>query len=663
MIKIPDSPQSFFKIIPTDVKKNIQFRIELNKMLAVDKTFQTIFLAMCREYYPIFFNTVAWTLNPQKPPAERNQPFILRPAQIPAVLTLNKCIDEGRDAGLNKSRKEGASEICCKLFAAKALLEERSNFILGSRKKELVDCFGDQYTLFAKIDHVLDHLPSWWLKLCGYDPSINRKDMLLTIPFTQSGIVGETTNESFSAGSRGTAILLDEFGRVEKAVADAIEGSIHDVANCVIYSSTHWLGINHTFNVCLEKPTTEKITLIWSDNPEENYGLYRTPEPGKIQIVDIDYYRSKSPSVFSRISSEEIIDYDQIKSELPEDISFVADGLKGIPSEFRSPWFDNEWQKRKGNKRDFICNICATPLGASDAPFDAEMLKAIRETEVQEPDFQGNINFETTMEGIVDPESPTFFHRGSGMLKWWGGLPFGRPDQSHNYVIAVDPSYGLGSANSAAFIEDVNLREQVGSMVDANTKPEDFADLVVALAYWIGGVSPAYIIWESNAGCGQTFGNRVIYNQYYNVYTQRVEDAKTRKKTKKWGWHSSPKTKELLLGELGVALSGGLEKDQMDDFSLVIRENELVDELTDCVFKEKGVGIISASKADLSTGALERHGDRVIGAGLAVLGTKEQGVGKIHEVMNPKFGSFRYWELEAEKKIQKNKRYKRRFLF
>lgn len=654
MIKLPDTAEAFYKLIPTDIGQNIQFRIELHKMLAVDSKAQQVFLAMCREYLPIVFSTSFWTLNPQKKPGERNQPFILRPAQIPAVETLNWCIDNRQDAGLNKSRKQGASEICCKLFAAKALLENNSHFIIGSRKKELVDNYGDPYTLFAKVDNVFDCLPSWWLTLCGYDPKNNRKDMVLTIPATNSSFSGETTNENFGAGSRGTAILLDEIGRVDLGVAESIEGSVHDVADCVIYSSTHWLGLNHTFNKVLKKSTTKVINLFWYNNPEENYGMYTTSEPGKFEFVDKEYYEGKDYKVLTDITQ---LDPDS------NEIQIIADGLKGIPSPYRSPWFDFQQFKRRGNKRDFICNVCGQPIGSADSPFDHEILQRIKKDTVRIPDYEGELYFKYDQEGKVDEDSIYFNEElGFGRLKWWGRLHFGRPDQHHNYIIGIDPSYGLGSANSAACIYDVNSHEQVGSWVDANTKPEDMADIIVALAYWVGGVDYPFLIWESNAGCGQTFGKRIIFNGYYNVYTQRREDSKTRKKVKKWGWASNEKAKEALLGDLGVALSGGLTEDNTY-MHIVIREDELVDELFDYVFKEKGSGIVASSRADLGTGALERHGDRAIAAGLCVLGTKEQQEGLVENIRTPAYGSFKYYMDREEERKLKEKRELRRYLF
>jgi len=659
MITIPDTAKGFYDIIPTTIADNIAFRIELHKMLSVDKSAQVVYLEMCRQYLPIVFSTTFFTFNPE---IRLNSPFILRPAQIPAVLTLQECIHNGKDVGINKSRKQGASEICCKTFAANCLLFDYNHFIIGSRKKEYVDNFGDQTTLFAKIDNTFECLPSWWLELCGYDNKNNRKDMVLTIPSTNSSIVGETTNENFGAGSRGTALLLDEFGRVDISVAKSIEGSVHDVSSCVIYSSTHWLGKTHPFNQALKKDSTEVISLLWWESPEENKGLYKTPEPGKIQILDIDYYRKLQPEVFNLIKENEIFELESIRNKLCSKINFIADGLRGLPSEYRAPWFDAQEKKRKGNRRDFVCNVCATPLGSTETPFNHQILEDIKNKTVCPPKYEGELLFSYIGDKIDETDVQFFETRGAKRLKWWGELPFGRPDQKHNYVIGVDPSYGLGNANSAAIIYDVNTREQIGCFVDANTPPEEFADIVVALAYWIGGTNIPFLIWESNAGCGQNFGQRIVYQNYPWVYTQRREDNKTRKRVQKWGWFSNEKAKENLLGELGIALSGGLTGDT-EYYSMIVHDENLVEELADYVFKEKGKGLVASSKADLGTGALERHGDRVIAAGLCLLGAKEQPVGNYREMRTPPVNSMMHRMQQYEKEQEKLKRGARRDLY
>ena len=657
-LALVDSPEAYFKSIPTDLRENIEYRIRLHGYLATDTRAQDIFLSMCRAYIPIAFNTSFFTFDPRPPrkPAERNPPFNLRPNQVRAVEDLVECIDTGRNIGINKNRGEGASEICVKTFMAKALLEELSHFIVGSRVEKLVDKSGDLYSLFAKADSVMTYLPSWWKKQCGYDLKNDRTHLLMRIPYNNSRISGETTNESFSAGSRSTAMLLDEFGRVDHSTAKAIEGSVHDVSPCIIYSSTHWLGQEHPFNKALLRPSVKNIILMWYENPTENMGLYNTSEPGQYKILDEAYYKNKDLSTALILDS--VDDWDPTETR----VQFIADGLKGVPSPHRAPWFDRQQDARKGDVRDFKCNVCGTALGASDAPFDHAVLADIKKKHIRHPDLKGELVFDLDNDRVVDDSMVFCPGRGAKRFHWWGELPFGRPDQRHNYIIAADPSYGLGSDNSAAVIVDVNTHEQVGSWVDANTKPEEFADQLVALAIWVGGIADCYLIWESSGGCGSMLKDRVIWQGYTNVYTQRREDSKTRKKTNKYGWNATGNTKDALLGELGIALSGGLS-DVSEYKALIIRDVELHSELCDYIFREKGKGAVASKKADISTGALERHGDRVIAAGLCVLAYKEQLVGDVNDAVNIPNQSFAWFEEQKRKQKVKDKRELRRELF
>lgn len=281
----------------------MKFRDDLHTLLANDKGAQKVFWSFCKERKQILFDTCFWTLDPRLPFGKQNQPFILRPKQIEVVELLDWCITNGHDAGINKTRDEGASEIVCKLFSAWIMLYDHISFIVGSYKKEDVDKLGDDYTLFAKIDNVFEHLPSWMgIKYEKDGGCIYRKDMLIRNLARHSAIIGETTNENFSVGSRATAILLDEFGRIRKIVADSIEGTVHPITNCVIYNSTHWLGAGHPFNEALKKDTTRRIDLLWWENPEKAKGLYRSPEVGVVEIIDENYYRENYPDVLNYVS-------------------------------------------------------------------------------------------------------------------------------------------------------------------------------------------------------------------------------------------------------------------------------------------------------------------------------------------------------------------------
>lgn len=643
-----DSLEKVLQAVPRTIEENIDFRIDLHTMLEKDKSLQNLFLTMCLEVPQLAFDSIFWTYNPQQEVGKMNVPFILRPKQIEAVNKLHRCILEQRDAGINKSRKMGASEICAKLAALHAITRPGTVGIFGSRKKEYVDNKGDPTTLFAKIDHAFNYLPGW-LKSQLH---IERKDMQLNVLDTDATLIGETTNESFSAGSRGTFMVLDEFGRVLKRAADSIEGSIHDVANCVIYSSTHWYGVGHTFNEALQKPTTEVIGLIWYESPDEAKFLYTSPQPGFVELLDIESYQESYPELFKYGKFINVNDLPEKHKKL-----FVADGGTHIPQNFRSPWHDERERKSKGNKRDFLCNVWATPVGSSDSVFDQQVLLNIKGKLIREPDYEGEV--------LVDGEFPEFWDNyGLKRLKWWGKLdnlvdnpgcgPFYRPDQKHNYIIGCDPSFGLGSSNSVAGILDVNTRTLVGLWSCANTKEDAFANQVVTLAKWVGGVEDAYIIWENNGANGKNFGERIISQEWYNVYTQTIEDAKFRKKQRKYGWRSNTRTKGLLLGDLSIALSS--------DKPVIIHSQDVLDELFDYIYLEGG-DLSLSSKADLTTGARERHGDRVIAVALCVLGMKEQMEGNFKEQSTPPPNSFMARYKAWEKEEQKKKQYERKFLY
>lgn len=673
-----NSVPGFIKTIPRDIPGNLQFRIDLHKMLAADKVAQQVFWAMCKQDLQILFDCVFWTLNPRRPWGQQNQPFILRPQQIPTVHLIDRKIKESlesiipQDVGIDKTRDEGASEICAKICSAWCMLYERVSFILGSDKKEDVDNIGNDFTLFAKVDNVFEHLPSWMgFKYQTEGGCVKRKDMLLRVEKNNSAIIGETTNENFSAGSRATAMVLDEFGRIRKSVAESIEGTVHAVTNCVIYSSTHWLGQNHTFNNCLNKETTDVIKLMWHQNPEKAAGLYHSPVVGTVVIDDIEYYRKLVPEVFDVIEAGQHIGRDHLERLYPslsvdaqqqlKKIEFVADGNKDKIITCRSPWHDYKEKQSKGNKRDFYCNTWATPLGSADTVFDPVILYEIKENFVRKPEFMGEIRFGFDNEdSIIDVEFLQNY--GQRRLSWWGYLINNRPDQRHNYVIGVDPSFGQGSSNSVIYIYDVNTHEFVGEWVCTNTKPEELADISVALAKWVGGADQAFLIWERNGGHGTNYTDRVVYLGYWNCYMQTVEDSKTRKRKEKYGFHSGRDAKAALLGELGIAMGYALEQ-KTKYVAAIIYSADLVDELFDYIFTGEGKEITTSAKADLTSGARERHGDRAIAAALCVLGTRDQLRGDAVKTRTAPTGSFEYYRRLEEQRQKKDNRTKKKYLF
>ena len=643
----------FFNLVPKGVQENIEFRKKFYQLIRNSTELQKQFWIWCEEYPPIAFDVLFCTLDPQQKTGSRNLPFILWNKQIEAAIVLDKAIKDGNgDVAITKSRKEGATELVAKLFSLHCMLYRESSFIVASREKSLVDTFGDDFTIFAKIDNVFQNLPEWTgFKATPDNKNIFRKDLLFRINSMASTIAGKTTNDNLAAGGRATGLFLDEFGRVDKSIAESIEGTIHAVANCIVYGSTHWYGPGHTFNRVLQRPAIKVITLPWFENPFKRLGLYTSPEPGLIKLIDIDYYKKIYPKILAEFKLD---DYEEILKS--KKISFTADGGKNIPQNFRSPWHDFEEVNR--DKRDFLCNTWFTPYGSSDTVFNHLTLSQIENKTIREPKYEGEIVFDYLSTGKVDVES-TQMWLGAGVkrLKWWGELKKGRPIQHHNFVIGVDISWGLGNSNSVVGIYDVNEDELVGSWACPNTTPELLADLTVAMTYWVGGVNKPLLIWESNGGQGENFAKRIKWNGYYNNYYR--ESEKRKKQGRKPGWYSRGDVKADLLKELDIALAEGL-KDKRSYKAIIIHCEHLLSELFDYVFLE-GKACFLSRKADISTGARERHGDRVVATALCVLGADSQVKGKVENIIEPTINSFmyRYRQRQKENRIKKGnaKRY------
>jgi hypothetical protein len=636
----------------------------------MQKTFQQ----MCKEEPQIFYDCVAWTLDPRKEEGKRNLPFILWGKQSIALSKVNNCIKIGKDGAIEKSKDEGASEILTKLATNKFLLVPETLVRIGSRIEDLVDKTGDKTTLFAKIDYTINNLPIWWKLLLGWDgknkveengfSSLERNILHLRFKDYESTIDGEATSSHFGAGRRSTFMILDEIGRVEANIAADIIGNSRDITHCALYNSTHFFGTGHPFAKLLKRDNIEVIKLLWWNNPEKAIGLYESPKVGWIQILDKKYYLEKYPEIFSSMDLDKSFEYSEIEKKYKEPV-FIADGKEKQPIILRSVWHDKEERSRDWS--DLCKNIWAYPVGATDSYFDSFVNDRIRSQFIRPAKFQGEVHYEFEYkEGlktnkVISPEFKRNF--GKNPLKWWGDL-FNdksgklRPNQNHNYIIGCDISFGVQASNSTAMIRDVNTKELIGEFVTAGRYPQDFAYDVAALALWVGGKSKVpYIIWERNGGGGQIFGETILKQGFSLLYTDTVEDTKTRIRKKRWGWTSIGGvngTKNLLLGNFKNALKESLNKEHNSNY-IIIYSEELLNELDSYMWYPSG-DIDSGENLDLTTGARARHGDRIIGAALTVLGDKEQpkAVGKIKEEINP--NSFAYRKQQVEETEEKNKR-------
>jgi len=654
-----DTPEGFFAAIPQDLRENLQYRMNLHDKLEKDPGMQKAYLELCWADLRILFNTAFWVFDTQDTKGNRNKPFILWPHQEKAVEKIHQSIIEQKDLAINKSRKEGATEIICKAFAGHFLLDPESNFLVGSRKAEYVDkgveivngaVHGLHKTLMHKICYAIMTLPRWMR------PNVVKTYMLLQNLDNGATISGEATNENFGAGDRQNAILIDE-------------DSVHDTSECIIVNSTHFWGPEHPYNQLLTQRygKIEVCKLPWWENPTKNKGLYMSPKYDVIEIEDIDYYRELCPEVFNNIERREPfvlskLERDNITEKWADKLSsikFVADGGDLNDGNWRSPWYDKEESERRPS--DVARNLNMTPRGSDVSVFTTSTLRKIEVKTVLPPKYHGDLKVIYKDGKVVAGKFVPGAHK---KLLWWGELEKGRPKQDHNYIVGCDISLGRGSSNSVASIVDVNTREEVGKWVDSSTPPESFADAVVALCKWIGGKDKfPLLIWESN-GPGLVFGDKVLRNKYPFVYVQRDEKARRKKKKNRYGWVNTKGpdgSKFHLCVSLDAALTEGVS-DKPEGKYIITHDINVVNEAEGYVFNSSGTPCVTKSLEDDDTSASATHGDRVIALGLCNLALAYQPAALVEVQKKINKNTIGGRMLQRKRELQKKKLHQR-FIF
>lgn len=186
-----------------------------------------------------FINHFCWTFNPIDKP--HHFAFKLFPFQEEKIVREVKgAIDEGHDIFFDKTRAMGATYTILDVLLWYWLNIPGSNFLLGSRKQDLVDNTRDgggnkEESLFGKIAYTIDRLPKFLLPN-GWNNAKHFTFMSLINPENGNAISGESSNPNFSRGGRYKAILLDEFAFWEHD--SAAWGSTADTTGCRIVLTT-----------------------------------------------------------------------------------------------------------------------------------------------------------------------------------------------------------------------------------------------------------------------------------------------------------------------------------------------------------------------------------------------------------------------------------------
>lgn len=213
-----------------------------------------------------FFQTFLYTFNPKVTPS--HLPFDPFPFQIDLIHKLVNAIENGRDIFLDKTREMGATYTVLGLLLWYWKYRDASNFLIGSRKQDIVDNTGKtspdeksnkEESLFGKVDYMLERIPKV-AQPTGFNPVVHRTYMSLRNPELGNVMGGESANANFSRGGRQKAILLDEFAFWDND--EAAWGSTADTTNCRIVVTTPGIRPNTKAKRLRFGKDGEKIQVI-----------------------------------------------------------------------------------------------------------------------------------------------------------------------------------------------------------------------------------------------------------------------------------------------------------------------------------------------------------------------------------------------------------------
>ena len=367
-----------------------------------------------------------------------------------------------------------------------------------------------------------------------------------------SAISGEATTPNISMGGRPHVVLLDEFKAVD--CGEQVLAATADAAGCRMFNSTAKTGSTYSkLRKAASKPdsTIKVITLGYWDHPEKGKGR---------------------------------------KWRIDEDGSVTGKANRG--------YYDTPWVRAELGRRTTMAERSSEIFLDHDTAgmmyFDSVTVSHMEQSATP-PKHIGNI--------VGDARGRVKWHENpKGKWKLWCDLIDGFPPIDTNYVQGWDVSGGVEKSNTVGAVLDRSTGEFVAEYADPYISPHDAADVAKMAGLFFGGQSGcAFLGWENN-GIGLGFMHAIRQLNYKYLYFKRDLTTRKGKRSKTYGWTSGGPQKEMLLAEFNRAIMRG---------EAVIHSAEAISELQDYITNDMG-RIVAATRNDISSGAYERHGDRVI---------------------------------------------------
>lgn len=534
--------------IPKKIEDNLLWRRTLLLDAERHPAARQILISACRKSVIFFFCAFLWTRDPRRIGLPVRSPFITWDYQDEALHAIDTAFDQGSDLIFDKTRAMGASWIIVGWCLWRAAFFRDFSCLFTSRKEELVD--GKEDSLFGFMKFMIANCPRWLL--C----KLYSKKMHMGFLANRSVIEGEATNDNIGRGGRRSVILLDEFAAHDNGGYD-IDSSTQDTTNTRLINSTPG-GTECAYYQLKSSGAIPVVRMHWSRHPEKNRGLYR---PGPEGPILLDHFRGVvylgthiDPDSGQRVKTPFLF---------PDNYPFSSETPRGREG-LRSPWYDSEVRRRKGNKLRIAQELDIDDSGAVKTFVDDDELQAYISTHCTAPLYRGHIKLaeQSQFDRASGPAKWSYHPHPDGALEVWCQLDaHHRPPLDRSYIISCDISEGLGASDSVATVIDTYTKSKVAMWSNNHTPVEQFAYLVVwglCEMFSHAGGKPV-LIWEAN-GPGRNF-KRVVWDQlkYGNVWFRSNEQSADARKSRNPGWESFESSKNALLTRYREALFGDLE--------------------------------------------------------------------------------------------------------
>lgn len=157
-----------------------------------------------------------------------------------------------------------------------------------------------------------------------------------------------------------------------------------------------------------------------------------------------------------------------------------------------------------------------------------------------------------TPDGWAQEFNGDFVQSGRPVFNWKHLIKYPVSDDDKrydcHYAVGVDLASGSGADYSVAQVINIDTGKQVETI--RSKDPLDIFGLQIIEK--CRDYNNAKLSFENNSGYGLTFMKHI--SDYENLYYQTKFDKSREKKTRKLGWNTNTKTKELMISDLNIAL-------------------------------------------------------------------------------------------------------------